>query len=143
MASLSPITQSATIQSPAQSQPIAQNTSQSSSAVNQIDSFTPSTCRHSGHSQFSYIGQRGIFEYDLPLRIHISSAVSEYGFGFDAGTRFEIIGASRCGTPEGYSAVMLFLNVRILGVRGDYIGWIPESGYGNSGYIVYNVTPIQ
>src|SRR5690606_18823350 len=106
--------------------------------TNEIDreQFAVPSCRYSGQSQFNEIGQYGEITGNVRMR---SSPTSTSGTSIISGTRFEIIGPSRCAVPMGYSAEMLFLNVRLVGVSNDRIGWIPESGIGGSGNVVYNV----
>lgn len=98
--------------------------------------FLPPSCRHSGPSLFDSVGQRGEITRNVRIR---SSPSNTSGTAIISGTRFEIIGVSRCAIPNGYSAELLFLNVRLIGISGNRTGWIPESGIGSSNRIVYNV----
>lgn len=98
--------------------------------------FSSPSCRHSGQSLFDSVGQQGEITRNVRIR---SSPSNTSGTEIISGTRFEIIGDSRCAVPNGYSAELLFLNVRLIGISGNRTGWIPESGIGSSNRIVYNV----
>lgn len=98
--------------------------------------FSPPSCRHSGQSLFDSVGQQGEITRNVRIR---SSPSNTSGTEIISGTRFEIIGDSRCAVPNGYSAELLFLNVRLIGISYNRSGWIPESGIGSSNRIVFNV----
>lgn len=100
--------------------------------------FVPPRCGQSGESRFNQVGQRGEITRNIRIR---TSPSNTSGTEIISGTSFVIIGPSRCAVPNGYSAEMLFLNVRLVGVSNNRTGWIPESGIGSSGTIVYNVYP--
>lgn len=100
--------------------------------------FWPPICGQSGESHFNQIGQRGEITRNIRIR---TSPSNTSGTEIISGMSFVIIGPSRCAIPNGYSAEMLFLNVRLVGVSNNRTGWIPESGIGSSGTIVYNVYP--
>lgn len=102
------------------------------------ETFMAPRCGQSGESRFNQVGQRGEITRNIRIR---TSPSDTSGTEIISGTSFVIIGPSRCSIPSGYSAEMLFLNVRLVGVSNNRTGWIPESGIGSSGTIVYNVYP--
>lgn len=102
--------------------------------------FLPPRCRYSGESLFNTIGQKGEITRNIRIR---TSPTDGLATEIKSGTLFEIIGASRCAIPSGYSAETLFLHVRLIGLSREYIGWIPESGIGSSNRVIYNVKIIK